>query len=85
MILNFKRAVLRDYLELEAEISTANRPDIIFNFSILGGHSVLSIVTGFEGSRRHPHSIHNVMMDWFGLYWYKLNYHKVALGSNGSR
>ena len=63
LLYNFKCIVLSDYLELEGEISIANRSDIIF---ILDGHSVLSIATGFEGSRRHPHSIH--MMDWFTLY-----------------
>ena len=67
LLCNFKYMVLHNYLELEAEISTANRSDIIFHVCIiLGGHSVLSIATCFEGSRRHPHSIH--MMDWFTLY-----------------
>ena len=36
LLSNFKRTVLHDYLELEAEISTAKQSDIIFSLFVFG-------------------------------------------------
>ena len=38
---------------------------LYFHFFILGGHSVLSIATRFEGPRRYPHRISYDGLVWF--------------------